>query len=104
MYQMFSVRKMPVYKFLRHYKELRSSLFIKNTHLPSCIDCIYFIKDTSNYPYDAPADDKKYGKCKMFGYKDVVTGEIEYDYAFECRKYEHKCGETGKKFEIKNKE
>ena len=48
MYKMLSRRKMPIYKFLRHYKEQRSSLFIKNGDFPLCINCIYFIKDTNN--------------------------------------------------------
>jgi hypothetical protein len=104
MYQTLCIRKMPVYKYLRYYKEQYLSIFIKNSSIPSCINCIYFIKDQSNYPYEPVPNDKKNGKCKMFGCKDMITGEIEYDYAFECRVNEDKCGISGKKFEIKNKE
>ena len=101
MYKMLSRRKMPIYKFLRHYKEQRSSLFIKNGDFPLCINCIYFIKDTNNYPYDPPPNDKQFGRCKIFGEKNMVTGEIEYDYAASSRIREDKCGISGKYFELK---
>ena len=79
-----------------------SSSFIKYNNLPSCINCLHFIKDISNYPYDPPPNDKKYGKCKLFGYQNMVTGEINNEYAIECRNNQNKCGEKGKYFTKKD--
>jgi len=79
-----------------------SSSFIKYNNLPSCINCVHFIKDTSNYPYDPPPNDKRYGKCKLFGYQNMVTGDINNEYAMECRNNENKCGEKGKYFTKKD--
>lgn len=72
--------------------------YIKNTNLPVCVNCVHFIEDTNNYPYDPPPNDSRYGKCKTFGQNNLVTGELEYDYASICRMTDTKCGETGKYF------
>jgi hypothetical protein len=37
--------------------------------------------------------------CKMFGKKDIVTDEINFDYTDDCRNNESKCGIEGKYFE-----
>lgn len=76
--------------------------FIKNANLPSCINCVYFIDDKTNYPYDQLSDNK-YGKCKLFGHKDIVTGELENIEARYCRLDEQLCGKYGKYFESKYK-
>lgn len=101
MYKMLSRRKMPIYKFLKQYKQDYRSLSIKNGNFPLCINCMYFIKDTSNYPYDPPPNDKLFGRCKMFGEQNMVTGELEYDYAATSRIRENKCGTSGQFFELK---
>ena len=71
----------------------KRSLFIKNKNSKLCINCIHFIGDKMNYP-----DDTLYGKCKMFGETNLITGEIEYDYASMCRHDNTKCGINGKYF------
>jgi len=72
--------------------------FIKYKDLPACINCVHFIQHETNYPYDPPPNDKEYGKCKLFGKQDMVTGNIKYEYAGLCRENEQKCGEKGQHF------
>ena len=74
------------------------SSFIKYNNLPSCINCVHFIKNVSNYPYDPPSNNKDLGKCKLFGSQNLVTGEIVHTYASICRIDGNKCGEKGKYF------
>ena len=74
------------------------SSFIKYKDLPVCINCVHFIEDKTNYPYDPPPNDEKYGKCKLFGKQDMVTGNIKYEYASLSRENEKKCGEKGQYF------
>jgi len=71
------------------------SLIIINSKLPSCINCQFFIKDKTNYPYDDLPNDKENGKCKLYGEKHIVTGEIEYLHALYCRKDSQLCGKNG---------
>ena len=77
-------------------------LFIRNINILVCINCMNFIKDTNNYPYDPPPSDTKYGKCKVFGQKNFITGEIEYDYAYNCRTNDKQCGQNGKNYTKNN--
>ena len=73
------------------------SSYVKNLHDPICINCAHFIKYSNNCPTDfIPVD--KMGNCIKFGNKNLVTGEIKYDYAFICRKDIDKCGEEGRFF------
>ena len=58
---------------------------IKNIHYPACKDCIYFIPDESIM----------FSKCSFFGEKNIITGEIEYDFADLTRDNEKKCGING---------
>jgi hypothetical protein len=76
-----------------------SSSFIKFKNLPACINCVHFIEYKTNYPYDPPPNDEKYGKCKLFGKQDMVTGTINYEFASLCRENEKKCGEKGQYFD-----
>lgn len=62
---------------------------IKNFDNPSCKNCVNFIHDGSY----------EFGKCKLFGDKNLVTNEINNDYANRCRDSEDKCGVTGKYFQ-----
>jgi hypothetical protein len=53
-----------------------------------------------NYKYTDPYDEiyfnkSKLGNCALFGKQNLVTGEIEYDTALECRLNELKCGKKG---------
>lgn len=70
--------------------------FIKNAGVKLCINCAHFIHHTSNYPYDAPPNNK-FGKCALFGEQDPVTGEIDHYYASTCRK-SGACGEEAKQY------
>jgi len=72
---------------------------IVNNHLPACINCIHYIKYHQEDPYESLPDDSNYGKCKLFGKKDLVSGEIEYEYAKYCREDDKLCGKDGKKYE-----
>ena len=78
-----------------------TKLFIKNTNLPICINCLYFIEHKNNYPYDPISDDKLYGRCKKFGEIDFVTGLIEYNFAKDCRDDINKCGKIGSEYKDK---
>ena len=68
--------------------------FIKNLDVPSCVDCVHFIDDSNS---------KLYAKCKLFGSKERVSGEIIYDYAYICRnkRCSDSCGPDGKYYQAK---
>ena len=68
---------------------------IRNTKLPICSNCLHFIEHTNNYPYDPKPSDEQYGRCKKFGEINLVTGEIQYDLAKNCRLNDNKCGKIG---------
>jgi hypothetical protein len=53
--------------------------FVKNIKSPICVNCINFIKPS------ILNNDLEYGKCKLFGIKDVVSGKIKYEYASVSR-------------------
>ena len=84
-------------KILLHTHRLVPS-FIKNNHIKPCSDCIYFIKPKLNdYPYGSQST----GRCKQFGEKHVVTGQINYAFALTCRMDNTLCGISAKYFEHK---
>lgn len=63
--------------------------FITDIELPVCKNCKHFI----------PYDDPKYSdlsKCNKFGSKNIVSGEIKYNYAEHCRRFDDQCGKYGK--------
>jgi hypothetical protein len=68
-------------------------LFVKNTTFKICKKCVNFIEDKSNDP-----DDTLFGRCKMFGEQNIITGEVENDNASLCRYDNTKCGIDGKYF------
>ena len=59
-------------------------MFIKNINLPVCLFCKYFEQTVLKIPT---------GRCVFFGEKDIVTGEIQYQNARDCRLDEKKCGQ-----------
>jgi len=69
--------------------------FIKNMDKPVCKDCKYF-------KYDPIYNDYMYGKCGVFGKKDVVTGKITFKDAMVARNTD--CGINATYFEptVKN--
>ena len=69
---------------------------ISNLQLQSCVNCFYF---TPVYESGNIIDTKS--KCFKYGELNIVTGNIEYDLAYDARKNESKCGLKAKKFEEK---
>ena len=65
---------------------------IVNFDLPSCIDCIHFIGDKTNYPYDPRPNDSDNGRCRLYGEKNIISGEIKYLFASKCRQDSKLCG------------
>jgi Pyruvate/2-oxoacid:ferredoxin oxidoreductase delta subunit len=74
---------------------ITSSPIIKNTNFPSCKNCIYYKPSIHSNEFTSSLS-----KCEKFGSKDIVTGEITYDYANSCRNDELLCGKKGNYFEI----
>ena len=64
---------------------------IVNYNLPVCKNCMHFMKSKH-------MDDLTYGVCKLFGEKNIITGEIKYKYADMTRMSEKLCGINGKYF------
>jgi hypothetical protein len=62
-----------------------------------CVSCKYFIGHYPDYP-DEQINHSNYGKCKLFGEINLITGKIQYDYAKFVRSEESQCGESGKLF------
>lgn len=90
-------------KYLNLIKLYISIMFIKNilSNFPRiknyngilCKNCIYY--KSENYVSN---------KCIKFGELDLVSGKIEYDYAYKCRVDSNCCGLEAKYFqERKNK-
>ena len=67
--------------------------FIKNSDFPFCLNCVHFIR-----PKRQDDDDELYGRCKKFGKMNLITGEIEYGLAINCRLDNEKCGDIGKRY------
>ena len=72
-----------------------STQIIKDINVNSCRNCIYYKPhiDILNSNFTS-----KLGRCKKFGYKDIVTNKIEYDYVDNSRNNELLCGKEGKYF------
>ena len=68
---------------------------IKDYGYPACATCKYFI------PYVTPTKhfEKKVdiinSKCRMFGFKDHVSGEIINHFAYICRTDSSMCDKNG---------
>ena len=70
---------------------IKNTNFIKNIEYPLCKNCKYFSKGPATYD--------TLGKCMKFGEKNIVSGEITYEYADMVRSYINKCGIEGKYYE-----
>jgi len=72
----------------------QSIFFIKDLFMPACVNCIHFKHHTNN--------DNKYvlylSNCLKFGHKDLISGNVVYDFADKCRSDEVKCGLRAKYF------
>lgn len=62
-----------------------------------CIQCKHFMKDWS--PYGEDLDHANYGKCKLFGELNLITGDNKYEYAKFVRNNQSQCGISGTLFE-----
>ena len=74
--------------------------FIKNMNYPICGNCV-------NYRHFIPIQrtrriyDFEYsnmGVCMKFGEKNMITGEIKYDSAIDCRNDKSKCTKHARYF------
>ena len=81
----------PVYLlfFLANYTQSA-----QKPNIPDCTKCIFY-KPAVYLNRFTPS----FNKCKKFGDKNPVSGEITYRYADECRGDESACGMEGKYFE-----
>jgi hypothetical protein len=70
---------------------------IKNSAFPSCKNCIHHRPSIFSDNYIST-----FSKCSYFGKKDIITDNIEYDFADSCRQQNDKCGNEGK-FYVKDK-
>jgi hypothetical protein len=62
---------------------------IKNIHIPSCKNCIYYQPNHLQHEFSS------LNKCAKFDEKYIVNGVIKYEYAESCRENESKCGKEG---------
>ena len=65
--------------------------FIKNIDKPLCNYCKYF-------KYDHIYNDYNYGKCGLFGNKNLITGKITFEDVMVAREIE--CGINATYFEL----
>jgi len=71
------------------------NVYIKHFSLPVCKDCVYYRPQKDKLdPFKSGDQDK----CLKYGEKNVVTGEINYQYADIVRKQDLQCGLKGKHF------
>jgi hypothetical protein len=82
------------FRWLATLPLIRGDRVIKNINLPSCRNCMYYKPSTHN------DFSSSLNRCEKFGTKDIISDEIDYDFASYCRNDEDKCGKDGKFFEI----
>lgn len=76
------------------FSKENSATIIKNGHFPACKNCIHYRPSIFSNDYTST-----FSKCANFGNKDVITDNIDYDFADLCRNDKYKCGLEGKYFE-----
>ena len=83
---------------IKSYKII-CALKVDKYYYPVCKNCKYFLPNKN-------LNDKKsqviYGRCSNFMEKDIVSGDVEYNYASVCRSSDRLCGQYGKYFEEHN--
>jgi hypothetical protein len=77
------------------YSAMCLSSKVTNMYYPTCKTYVYFLPY-----YQHPEKYYKLGKCKLFGNKNIVTGEIIYEYAAICRMNITPCNMTGNYHEL----
>jgi hypothetical protein len=63
----------------------QNNKFIKNSEYPVCKNCKFY-KIDQTFP-----NDYLLGKCTLFGYQNIITGEINHNYADITRKENNLC-------------
>jgi hypothetical protein len=81
-----------LYIFLTAFS-IENKQFIKNYNVPICKNCVYF------RPYKNDVNFYDLGQCTKFGKMDIISGLIDYKYAFSCRNNENLCSFNGTLFE-----
>ena len=81
---------MILFRILFLYSNVLSAII--NHNLPACKNCKHFIQ------YRHISFDQLH-RCRRFGKKNIVTGEIKYDFADMCRENNAKCGMNATYFE-----
>ena len=71
---------------------------IRNVDNPACNHCMYYRTKLFVDDFTSPLN-----KCSKFGEKNIITGEITYDYADTCRHDEYKCGKVGREFKTERR-
>lgn len=71
---------------------IENKRFIENINVPLCKNCLYF----THHKYPEFFD---LGRCTKFGKMDIVSGEIDYQYAYTRRNNDKFCGYNGTYFE-----
>ena len=66
---------------------------IHNIDLPICKNCRHFI------PYEEDKNSYNFGRCGVYGRKDVVSGIITYEYADHARRNSEQCGKLAENYE-----
>lgn len=75
------------------YSIATSAKFIKNMNINPCRNCMHFqLYGNDDISFNL-------ARCDLFGEKNIISGEIKYEYADKCRESEHFCGNDGKYFE-----
>jgi hypothetical protein len=75
---------------------ITTTKFILNSGLPECCKCKHFI------PYNSKELNYTLGKCRIYGQKNIVSGEIEYEFADHCRQNIGQCTKHGFHYEAKD--
>lgn len=81
---------MKYFIYLLFFSYLINGYDIKNYNRPICASCKYF-KPINTFD---KKDAIKYGQCKKYGEKNLLSGNIEYEFASIARKYLN-CGING---------
>lgn len=66
--------------------KVNANPIIKNNNIPACRNCKFFT------PINYNQFDSDMNRCAKFGEKNIITGEIDYEFVSSCRKNEEKCG------------
>lgn len=65
--------------------------FQKIDSLVPCNQCIHFDPSLFHSNFEPP-------RCKKFGKRNLITGQMDYETAISCRNNSKKCGIRGKYF------